>query len=143
MANTIYPTFIYLCPLNHLFHCQSHLALRSNNTPSPLHKAYLTFISQIPTSTQKPHFPDMPLRITPSHKAVYVPSSDTAPDSSDLSELSEDDHLGPDDSEDDTLFNHNSYEIGPAIATRQLSIHHYNVKEWDTRDAYRELYKHW
>ncbi|GLB01915.1 hypothetical protein AtubIFM57258_000326 [Aspergillus tubingensis] len=85
----------------------------------------------------------MPLRITPSHKAVYVPSSDTAPDSSDLSELSEDDHLGPDDSEDDTLFNHNIYDIGPAIATRQLSIHHYNVKEWDTRDAYRELYKHW
>ncbi|PYH37014.1 uncharacterized protein BO87DRAFT_394668 [Aspergillus neoniger CBS 115656] len=85
----------------------------------------------------------MPLRITPSHKAVYVPSSDTAPDSSDLSELSEDDHLEPDDSEDDTLFNHNNYEIGPAIATRQLGIHHYNVKEWDTRDAYRELYRHW
>ncbi|PYH69251.1 uncharacterized protein BO88DRAFT_462644 [Aspergillus vadensis CBS 113365] len=86
----------------------------------------------------------MPLRITSSHKAVYVPSSDTAPDSSDLSELSEDDDLGPDDSEeDDTLFDHTGYEIGPAIATRQLSIHHYNVKEWDTRDAYRELYKYW
>ncbi|GAQ43784.1 AIG2-like family protein [Aspergillus tubingensis] len=85
----------------------------------------------------------MPLRITPSHKAVYVPSSDTAPDSSDLSELSEDDHFAQDDSDDETLFDHNSYEIGPAIATRQLSIHHYNVKEWDTRDAYRELYKHW
>ncbi|RAK94179.1 hypothetical protein BO79DRAFT_261132 [Aspergillus costaricaensis CBS 115574] len=85
----------------------------------------------------------MPLRITPSHKAVYVPSSDTAPDSSDLSELSEDDHLEPDDSDDDTLFDHTGYDIGPAIATRHLSIHHYNVKEWDTRDAYRELYRHW
>ncbi|GLA83970.1 hypothetical protein AtubIFM56815_008179 [Aspergillus tubingensis] len=85
----------------------------------------------------------MPLRITPSHKAVYVPSSDTAPDSSDLSELSEDDHFAQDDSDDETLFDHTGYKIGPAIATRQLSIHHYNVKEWDTRDAYRELYKHW
>ncbi|PWY74789.1 hypothetical protein BO83DRAFT_443801 [Aspergillus eucalypticola CBS 122712] len=85
----------------------------------------------------------MPLRITSSHKAVFVASSDAAPDSSDLSELSEDDLIEPDDSEDDTLFDHNSYEIGPAIATRQLTIHHYNVKEWDTRDAYRELYKHW
>ncbi|TPR06894.1 AIG2-like family protein [Aspergillus niger] len=82
----------------------------------------------------------MPLRITPSHKAVYEPSSDAAPDFSDLSELSEDDHL---DSEDDALLDHNGYEIGPAIATTQLSIHHYNVKEWDTRDAYRELYKFW
>ncbi|GAA88379.1 hypothetical protein AKAW_06493 [Aspergillus luchuensis IFO 4308] len=85
----------------------------------------------------------MPLRITSSHKAVYVPSSDAAPDSSDLSELSEDDHIEPDDSDDETFFDQTGYEIGPAIATRQLSIHHYNVKEWDTRDAYRELYKHW
>lgn len=82
----------------------------------------------------------MPLRITPSHKAVYEPSSDAAPDFSDLSELSEDDHL---DSEDDALLDHNGYEIGFAIAATQLSIHHYNVKEWDTRDAYRELYKFW
>lgn len=82
----------------------------------------------------------MPLGITPSHKAVYEPSSDAAPDFSDLSELSEDDHL---DSEDDALLDHNGYEVGPAIATTQLSIHHYNVKEWDTRDAYRELYKFW
>ncbi|GLA14087.1 hypothetical protein AnigIFM62618_011507 [Aspergillus niger] len=80
----------------------------------------------------------MPLRIAPSRKAVYEPSSDAAPDFSDLSELTEND-----DSEDDTLLDNNGYEIGPAIATTQLSIHHYNVKEWDTRDAYRELYKFW
>lgn len=85
----------------------------------------------------------MPLRITSNHKAVYVPSSDAAPDSSDLSELSEDNHIEPDDSDDETLFDQTGYEIGPAIATRQLSIHHYNVKEWETRDAYRELYKYW
>ncbi|GKZ31319.1 hypothetical protein AbraIFM66950_011714 [Aspergillus brasiliensis] len=85
----------------------------------------------------------MPLKITSSHRAVYVPSSDAAPDSSDLSELSEDDHLGYDDSEDDTLFEHDGCETGSEIASRQVSIHHYNVKEWDTRDAYRELYKFW